>query len=362
MLQFQVLRSGLAQSKIVTSTQLKPEIDKGEISAKIDRFGFSANNITYGIAGDTLGYWQFFKQLGDEDENWGILPVWGFAEVTQSNCEGIEIGERLFGYFPPASHVTLKPTGIKPQHLFDGAAHRAELPGGYNLYRRVNAEQGYSKADDDLRMLLYPLFLTSFAIWDQLKEFEWYGAEQVLVVSASAKTSIGLASALHNDNSAPKVVGLTSPRNVDFVTGIGLYDQVTAYDDLQKQVKQIPTVIVDMAGNAETLGCLHEHLGANLKKNIDVGITDWRAFGKDQRINRDVREFFFAPARIQKRMKDWGPDVFNQRSIEFVMTTAQQSSDWLTLEKLSGLKGLENLFADVRDGKISPDTGLIVEM
>ncbi|MGB7336313.1 MAG: DUF2855 family protein [Salaquimonas sp.] len=360
MKQFQVLKSGLAGTRIVEAADM--EIINGEIALKVERFGFSANNITYGVAGDTLGYWKFFKQAGEENADWGLLPVWGFAEVTQSKCKGLEIGERLFGYFPPATHVIMKPAGVKPTHFYDGSAHRAELPGAYNLYRRVAAEPGYNRSGDDLRMLLYPLYLTSFAIWDQLKEFGWYGAKQILIVSASSKTCIGLAFALSSDETAPKTVGLTSPRNTGFVNGLGLYDSTISYDDMEAKIEQVPTIIVDMAGNAETLGRLHELLGDNLKKNIDVGITDWRGFGKDKRINREAREFFFAPARIGKRVDDWGAEKYNQQTASFIMDAAAHSARWLKLEKLNGLEALDAVVTDIRDGKISPDRGLIIEM
>jgi hypothetical protein len=49
---------------------------------KIDRFAFTANNITYAVVGDQFGYWQFFPPTGDEVKDWGILPVWGFADVV----------------------------------------------------------------------------------------------------------------------------------------------------------------------------------------------------------------------------------------------------------------------------------------
>ncbi len=362
MKQFQVKRSGLTDSRIISEDEAVPQIAQGEILVRVERFGFSANNITYGIAGDTLGYWKFFKQSGDENPDWGLLPVWGFAEVTQSRAEGINPGERLFGYFPPATHLVLQPTGIRPGHFFDGSVHRAELPPAYNLYRRVEAEPGYNRANDNLRMLLYPLYLTSFALWDQLADKKFYGAEQVLIISASSKTAIGLAQALHDDSTAPKIVGLTSPGNAGFVTGLELYDAVIAYDALRSEVEQVPTVIIDMAGNAETLGLLHEHLGAYLVRNIDVGITDWKGARKDPRIHREVREFFFAPARIQKRMKDWGPEEFNRRSAGFIMNASAASARWLELATLDGLEALEAIFPDIRDGRIPPNQGIIVEL
>ena len=32
----------------------------GEVLIRVDHFALTANNITYGVAGDTIGYWQFF--------------------------------------------------------------------------------------------------------------------------------------------------------------------------------------------------------------------------------------------------------------------------------------------------------------
>ena len=40
---------------------------------KIDRFAFTANNITYAVLGDQLKYWQLFPA----PEGFGNIPVWG---------------------------------------------------------------------------------------------------------------------------------------------------------------------------------------------------------------------------------------------------------------------------------------------
>jgi hypothetical protein len=66
-------------------------------------------------------------------------------------------------------------------------------------------------------MLLSPLHLTSYCIWDHLKQQNWFGAEQIIIVSASSKTSLGVAVALDRDDAAPTVVGLTSQANKQFV-------------------------------------------------------------------------------------------------------------------------------------------------
>jgi hypothetical protein len=71
---------------------------------KIDRFAFTANNITYAVVGDQLKYWQLFPA----PENFGNIPVGGFGEVIASRHPDIAAGERLFGYFPMAMHLVIE--------------------------------------------------------------------------------------------------------------------------------------------------------------------------------------------------------------------------------------------------------------
>jgi hypothetical protein len=42
----------------------------GDVLLDVERFALTANNITYGVYGDRLGYWRFFP----EDDTWGRIP------------------------------------------------------------------------------------------------------------------------------------------------------------------------------------------------------------------------------------------------------------------------------------------------
>ncbi len=190
MQEFQTNKAELTQSRIVETD--KQTINDGEVLVKVDRFAFTANNITYAVMGDHLRYWQFFAPNGDNAEQWGIIPVWGFADVVESNNDDVPIGDRLFGYFPPATELVINPVKVDGSSLMDGSAHRSHLPPGYNLYQRVNDEAGYDRAYDNQRMLLAVLHLTAFCIHDMLTSNNWYEAEQVIVISASSKTSWGM--------------------------------------------------------------------------------------------------------------------------------------------------------------------------
>ncbi len=369
MTELQIRKDRFSTTRIVETSIAGGDLAEGEVLAKVDHFAVTANNITYAATGDRIGYWQFFPPAssvaseGDGDTaEWGLMPVWGFAEVIASKAEDVPVGERLFGYWPPATHLKIKPVHVSAGQFFDGATHRSHLPAGYNIYRRVNAEPGYDQANDALRMLLWPLHVTSFCLWDVLQDNDWYNAKQVIIVSASSKTSIGLAYALDGDNTSPPVVGITSPRNRELVESLGLYDTSVTYDDLERIDNHVPSVIVDMSGNGEVLGRLHAHLGDHMIKTINVGLTHWDQAGPTPQIIAERSEFFFAPSHIQQRMKDWGPQGFADKSSTFLSETASKSGDWLKLKKLDGLQGLDAIFDDVCTGRIPPDQGLIVEL
>jgi len=360
MLEFQTNKADLTQSRIVKTD--KRVISHGEILVKVDRFAFTANNITYAVMGDQLRYWQFFAPNGENADQWGIIPVWGFADVIESNSDDIPVGDRLFGYFPPAHELVLTPIRVNGLSLMDGSDHRAHLPPSYNLYQRVNHEPSYDPAHDNLRMLLAVLHLTAFCLLDLLKSHNWYGAEQVVIISASSKTSIGLAYGLDEDKGAPTVIGLTSTRNLDFVTSLDAYDGVLSYDNLEQIDASKPTVIVDMSANFAVLSRLHSHLGDNMRFTSNVGLTHWEEPRQMSGIIKERSEQFFAPSYIQKLMKELGAEEFNKRTSEYIMQCAKKTSSWLKVKELDGIEGLSEVYKDVCAGNILADEGLVVVM
>jgi len=360
MQEFQTNKTDLNQTRLVDVEKLT--IDDGQVIAKIDRFAFTANNITYAVMGDQLRYWQFFPPNGEKASEWGIIPVWGFADVVESKSDQIKVGERLFGYFPPSTEVVMTPANVTPTNLMEGNKHRAHLPSGYNSYRRVLNEPGYDKANDAERVLLFVLHLTSFCIHDMLGCNDWFGAEQIVIISASSKTSTGLAYGLADDNEAPRVVGLTSQRNLEFVNSLGAYDEAYDYQNISNIDASKPTVIIDMSANTTVLRGLHTHLGDNMKYTSNVGLTHWDEPRSMDGIITERSHQFFAPSVLQQRIKDWGPDEFGKRSMAYVMNTSAKSRAWLKVKELEGIHGLSEVYSDICDGKIAADEGLVVKM
>ena len=71
-----------------------PDLADGQILFRVDRFAFTANNISYALAGESLRYWDFFAA----PEDWGRLPTMGYADVIESKHAKVAVGTRCFGF------------------------------------------------------------------------------------------------------------------------------------------------------------------------------------------------------------------------------------------------------------------------
>lgn len=362
MIQFQIRKGDLRVTRQVELTNSESKPGVGQIRVAIDRFAVTANNVTYAVTGDQLGYWNFFPPLGEDSDGWGVLPVWGFADVVESRADEIPVGDRVFGFLPAATELTMTPINVSPLQFTENAAHRRELPATYNHYRRVLAEPGYDRATDPERMLLRPLLVTSFCLWESLRDHDWYGAEQIVVLSASSKTSIGLSYALQDAPSAPSVTGLTSARNLDFLQEVGTYQTSLPYDSITSLRADLATVIVDVSGNGELLQELRAHLGDKLRMCVRVGITHWEQAGSGNVRSDERSEFFFAPAHIQKRVAESGSADFDASVSAFLRVAAAKTKDWMKIVKIQGMAGLTVVYSDVCGGRLAANEGLIVEL
>lgn len=334
----------------------RPEPAAGEALLAIEGFALTANNVTYAASGEVIGYWKFFPT---DREGYGIVPVWGFARVIESRAEGLKAGQRLYGFLPMAEHLLIRPKTGGTGSVHDTSAHRQSLPPIYNAYAPVGqADAGF----DARRALFQPLLATSFLLFDFLQDNDWFGAEQIVVISASGKTGLGLCQYLSEARpDAPEVIGLTSGRNRDFVSGLGLCDRVASYDEIETLPARA-SVIVDMAGNAEIRARLHGHFGAELRHSAAVGTSHWDRFKSAGDLPGPRPQFFFAPARAESRMADWGTAELARRIDDAWQRVARDSQRWLTVEVSDGLTGAMRVYGDIARGAVAPDSGHFIRL
>ena len=352
----EVRRNDLRTTRIVEAAL--PELSPGQALLRIDRFGLTSNNVTYGVTGDVIGYWGFFPAA----QGWGRVPAWGFAEVSQSRVDGLRMGARVYGFLPMADHVIVEPTRVSAHGFVDGAAHRAKLPSTYNRYQFTDSDPLYSSKTEGLQSVLVPLFVTSFFIDDFLADNDDFGAQRVIVSSASSKTAAGTALFLsRRQGHRPEVVGLTSPGNVGFVEGLGCYDQVLTYDNLEALDPSAATVYVDIAGSATVRSTIHHHLGDALRYSSAVGMAHWEDPPNKGELAGPKPTFFFAPSQVEKRLSEWGSAGYQQRLAAAWQELLEVAGNWVSIVDVPGLDNVPDVFGRLIDGAAQPRDAFVVD-
>ena len=351
----QVKRHDIAQTRIVAAP-LMP-LGDGEVRLKIESFSVTANNVTYAVVGDAFGYWNFFPGEGE----WGVVPMWGHAMVTESRHPDIAVGERVYGYLPMAESLDVLPDKVSPSGFTDAAAHRQPMSPIYNQYSRLAADPEHDPAKEAERMIFGPLFKTGFLIESMMRREHWFGAETLICTSASSKTAMATASVARDKSPQVRRIGLTSSGNVEFVRSGGFYDLVLAYD----QTAQLPrsaSVLIDFAGNAGVIHAVHSALGDNLKYSCTVGATHVGAgFGRENGpLPGPVPVLFFAPDHAVAAITELGPKGFGAAVGASWVRFVAEAGGAVSVDDRTGLEAAAAAFVATVEGNADPAVGIVI--
>ncbi len=352
--QLQTQKSDIGQTRWVEAENVS--LQDGQVRLKVDQVAFTANNITYAVMGQQFGYWQFFPTA---DEEWGIIPTWGFADIVESNHPDFEIGERVYGYLPMATELVITPGDVKPMQFKDVSEHRVNLPMVYNVFVRTKNDPFYDADLEPYRSLWFPLAGTSYGLADWLEQTNYQNAEAVCLVSASSKTSLGLAHMLKAKEEGKRLIGITSAGNKASVEDLGYYDEVLTYQDIEAMAASVPTVIVDFSGNGETLSQMHRHLGDNMTHTVIVGASHWEEERKGEGYISERSELFFMPAYAAQRAKET-EGAFFPNLYGACKDVAEAAAKWMSLVEANSPQEIEALYTQVKDGALSADQGGII--
>lgn len=365
----EIRRASIGEAEV--HEEPRSELEDGQIRLRIDRFAVTANNISYAGAGDLLGYWDFFPS--SDPTTWGRVPAVGYAEIIESRNADLAVGGRYHGWFPMAETVTFTATATLDGFRDDGAHRRAHAP-LYRSYTRTDLDPLHDAAADgeDRHALLRVLLLTGFladeffadsggATADGAPPF--FGAKQVIVLSASSKTAIGFSQrAAKRDGLA--VVGLTSSANAEFVRSLGFSDSVVTYDridDPDTGIALVDSVVIDMAGNPNVLAAVHQRLGDRIKHSMMIGRShhDAVATGAPASLPGPAPQFFFAPTELQRLVDAWGADEYQRCTVDATNEFIEASRGWMTIDERRGADGPASAWATIHAGEVSPDVGVI---
>jgi hypothetical protein len=323
----------------------------GEVRLTLERFALTSNNISYALGGDFLDYWGFFPA----EVGWGRLPAMGYGIVSESANLDIAEGGRYFGFFPVGNeHIVQAQTSSGG--FIDVGTHREKHAMAYRAFAKVSD----AEVENDNAILIFRgLFMTSFLAEDFLREQNFFEATQVVITSASSKTSIALAHCLRA-NSTMRVIGLTSDANVDFVNSVGEYHDAVTYSEISLLNPAVQTVIVDMAGNPEIVASVHTHFGESLKYSCSIGATHWDQTSHRVDTPGPKPQFFFAPSQLSKRGKEWGREELNNRLETALSTFIEGSKEWLQIEHSRGADAVSETYSQLVAGKMPPEIGNIL--
>ncbi|KAH8116688.1 hypothetical protein DFH11DRAFT_1687608 [Phellopilus nigrolimitatus] len=354
---------------------------------RVDRFGFSANNVTYQALGEAphFGAYFDFHTVPEKDttshKTHGLIPVWGFGTVVWSSHRRIDVGR----------------------------ANRRP----YNQITRCRADPQYdsSPAHEDFTMLYRPLYWTSFwcADWLAASRFRG-GCTRFLISSASSKTAFCLAylfrKHFQKEKEGPKIVGLTSVGNVGFTRGLGLYDDIVAYDALASLFSLLSKenekwIYVDVAGNDNLNSSVRELYSSSpamLVSHITLGMTNlnptlsnssdtWtkntqlfdKARSSDTLLLPDSvtsaspsptletdsplpdPELFFMPEWLVLRRTQLSISEIMEMQADAWAALLRDGYEWVRIERVFGGERVLQAYKDVRKAKggMGPETGFI---
>ena len=326
---------------------------------RIDSFALTANNVTYAVIGHLLNYWNLFRA---SEDGWGRVPVMGFADVVESLHPEVSVGTRVFGFLPISSELVIEPGDVNPHGFDDLTATRREgtMP-VYSHYEIVESGPSADRSREAQRSLLRGLFTTAFMIDDVIADNDLFGADTVVISSASSKTAIMTAHRL-SAREGLRVIGLTSEANVEFVESLGIYGDVFSYDEAG-EVPGEKAVFVDIASNADALNAVHERFADNLMYSMSVGISNqtesgFRAPPPPQQGPQP--QMFFAPIQIAKRTEDWGAAGLTERLEASWDEVVEFSDSWLQVERAQGSDAIEAAWASLLAGEVPASKGLIL--
>ncbi len=328
------------------------------VTVELERFALTANNLTYAKLGDALGYWRYFPA----PQGWARTPVWGVGRVVETATPVLVEGERVFGFFPISTHCALTPAPRGAFGFADAAPHRAGLPAAYNDYRLIDRDPSFDRDNEDAYLALRPLFILGFFLARWLEEKACFGAERVIVSSASSKAAAALA---HELGGRVETIGLTSARNLAAVANARLFYRAVAYPaiDDETDLASRPGVYVDIAGDPALADRLKQRMGEKLVRTIAVGTT--RVEAADVQLPADYAEdgdpaFFFAPAHIPRLRALWGADALRERLQEGWARYLARARQTMTFCALSGRAAIADAYDQVARGAAPADVVTIL--
>jgi hypothetical protein len=338
----------------VSAFSLRPRaeepLEPGMVRLGVEVLALTSNNVTYAALGERAGYLTAFPA----PPGFGRVPAWGFAVVEASAHGDVAVGSRYFGLLPMSTDLTVRPAPTETGSFLDTSAHRGGLDDSYRRYRPA----GEPDHLDPLRAVVQTIYPACLQLADHVTGMNAdAGPMTVVLSSASSKTAIGTAERLAQEPGI-RTHGLTSPVNIAFTAGLGVYDQVSAYDDLGTLATDGPAVFLDFTRNPDLVTSVHHLLGNRLRRTVLIGGT--HSVEPLELPGLPEAERFFAPAQQALQRTKVGDLAYEQRLAAGEQQFLHRAAEWLRVNEQTGPAALRTAFRALLAGPQAPDVATVV--
>jgi len=307
-----------------------PLLTAGEVLARIDAFALTANNVSYGVSGDMIGYWRFFpceapwgscRSGGSQQWPGRAAPRFRSGSESGASCPWPRTSSCGSRTSRGALSSTVRRTA--PNSRVSTIATSAR-PATRRRWRRNGAPSLHHVVRDRrLPGRQRPLRGRSGSRAERL-------VEDRLRLGGRAAPARGIARARHRRH----VRGQRAVRR-----SLGFYDLVVSYGDFEGLDPDKQTVVVDMAGSAEILARVQRHFRERLVYSCVVGPPTGRSGGplpNSPEPSQAKPSLFFAPGQIAEGEQYCGPGEILRRVQAEGVRIARETAHLRKSERITG--------------------------
>lgn len=332
--------------------------------------------------------------------------VWGIIEVTKSRLDGVEVGSKYLAQLPIGESVSFSSAKVDPATNNSVIVDRPGVFPAYNIFKKWD---GDNEDYEDLALACFPGIVTGFGLNFNLRNHDYYGADAVVLTSASSKVALALAVYLKHNNSedypgtTKKIIGYTSESNKEFCEKTGLYDEVLGYEDTLKNLEsttgeigdnnnkgkknKMKYIVVDVSGRGEVYKRNVKEPNLEIVKVFAVGNTSNTSddkstfsilsmFGMAKMIltmmgapsfftswmNPVVEPYLIMTDMAELKSK-WGNEKLDtmQKDYTRIFCKAAASNGWISIRTCDTEESIQKAFSDIVQGLIPPSETIILD-
>lgn len=366
----------------------------------------TSNNLTYARIGDQLHWWDTYPVPQsspapyNNQQEWGIVPAWGYGRVLDSNIDSIAPDSLLWGMWPTSAHpvdLQLKPQPGAPGNWIETSAHRASLMTIYSNYEQVAAPLDIQTMQ--LRTLCKPqhaaphlLNKITFSATHKVHPLgfggPWSDAEASLtnavVVSLSASSKTGRCfhwelarnRAVEHDGPLALLQVTSVPDTLSkFSTALPIYD--VSYGDLNDGLNRVVeckpsrAVVVDFGAPDAVLQSTVESLkkGGITVQILAVG-SEAKIYTPDElklSLERSVSKVQVNASGLRDQAIAAKGFVESNRDLDEARERciADGTFRYMAIKYVHGVQGqsgLEGVWSDLCNRNVDPSTGIVVSL